>query len=67
MKHLNTVGKIPRYAQGEGLCDNITTTTQARYCFVLMFLTDFVVPLVQPFILWKTSIGGDDTETTTSA
>ncbi|OQC02370.1 MAG: hypothetical protein BWX80_03137 [Candidatus Hydrogenedentes bacterium ADurb.Bin101] len=64
MKHMKPLGTLPQYAQGEGLCDNITTTTQARYCFVLSFLTDFVVPLVQPFILWKTL---QDEETATGA
>jgi len=60
MRHTHPVGTIPQYA--EGLCDNITTVTQARYCFVLSFLTDFVVPLVQPVINWKT---GPNTDSTT--
>ncbi|MFA7693191.1 MAG: hypothetical protein GX117_09990 [Candidatus Hydrogenedentes bacterium] len=54
MKHIRTIGKTPQYA--EGLCDNIVSVTQARYCFVLSFLTDFIVPLVGPLILWKTGI-----------
>jgi len=54
MKHIRAMGRLPQHAQGEGLCDNITTTTQARYCFV---------PLVQPFILWKTTQDGDETAT----
>ncbi len=64
MKHTRMIGNLPQPA--EGLCDNITTTTQARYCFVLSFLTDFVVPLIQPFILWKTNQGAEETETGTT-
>lgn len=62
MRHIHPVGAIPQYA--EGLCDNITTVTQARYCFVLSFLTDFVVPLVQPIINWKTGPDNDSTTET---
>ena len=63
MKHIRTIGRIPRLA--EGLCDNITTVTQARYCFVLSFLTDFIVPIVQPIIFWKTGQEPATTETET--
>lgn len=62
MRHVHPVGNIPQCA--EGLCDNITTVTQARYCFVLSFLTDFIVPLVQPIITWKTTSGTDTTTET---
>jgi len=63
MKHIRVCGAIPAYAQGEGLCDNITGDLQARYCFVLAFFSQVFVPLVQPFILVKASDGiTDDVE-----
>lgn len=68
MRHLNRVS-IPLRAQtspGQGLCTNVTSELQARFCFVLAFLTDVFVPLVLPFIQSKTTANtGDGTSTTT--
>ena len=62
MKHIYRLSNIPAPAQ-EGLCTNITSNLQARYCFVLSFFADVFVPLVQPFILIKASDGiSDDVE-----
>lgn len=62
MKHLHTLGAVPPLAQGEGLCTNITGDLQARYCFILAFFADVFVPLIQPFILVKTSDAVDVAE-----
>jgi len=70
MKHLNRVS-IPVQAQtssSQGLCTNVTDELQARFCFVLAFLTEVLVPLVLPFIQSKTAAGsGTDTTTTTAS
>ena len=55
MKHIQKISDIPACAQTEGLCTNITSDLQARYCFVLAFFSDVFVPLIQPFLLVKTS------------
>lgn len=60
MKHIQSISVIPKRAQGEGLCDNITTDLQARYCFVLAFFSQVLVPLILPFIGLKTSDGAED-------
>jgi hypothetical protein len=52
MKHVRIIGITPRYA--EGLCENIVGERQAFFCFLLSFLRDVLVPLVQPFIALKT-------------
>lgn len=63
MKHISRLSDIPAPAQGEGLCTNITSDLQARYCFVLAFFADVFVPIIQPFILVKASDGiSDDVE-----
>ncbi len=63
MNHICRISKIPARAQSDGLCTNITSELQARYCFVLAFFSDVFVPLVQPFILVKASDGiSDDVE-----
>ena len=51
MRHIRTIGTVPNRAQG--LCDNIVGGAQARYCFVLSFLRDVIVPLVLPFLQLK--------------
>lgn len=67
MKHISRVS-IPLRAQtssGQGLCNNITDSLQARFCFVLAFLTEVLVPLVLPFIQSKTTANtGGGTSTT---
>lgn len=63
MKHIRGISAIPARAQGEGLCDNITSDLQARYCFVLAFFSQVFVPLIQPFILIKTSDAIDEQNT----
>ncbi|HNY87022.1 MAG TPA: hypothetical protein PKN23_11015 [Candidatus Hydrogenedentes bacterium] len=60
MQHTRTVTRIPAQAQSQGLCDNVTGDLQARFCFVLAFLTDVFVPLVLPFIQAKTVTAADD-------
>ena len=60
MKHIRAMSSIPARAQSEGLCDNITSDLQARYCFVLAFFAQVFVPLIQPFILLKTNDALDD-------
>lgn len=50
MKHIKIVGRLPQRAQGDGLCTNITSDLQARFCFVLSFFSQVFVPLVQPLI-----------------
>lgn len=62
MKHICRLSSIPALAQ-EGLCTNVVSDLQARYCFVLAFFADVFVPLIQPFILVKASDGiSDDVE-----
>jgi len=56
MRHTTTITRIPVLAEtapSTGLCTNIVDTTQARFCFVLAFLTDVFVPLIQPFVNLK--------------
>jgi hypothetical protein len=58
MRHTKTITRIPALAQtttapATGLCTNVVDTTQARFCFVLAFLTDVFVPLIQPFVNLK--------------
>ncbi|HOQ89672.1 MAG TPA: hypothetical protein PLO53_02175 [Candidatus Hydrogenedentes bacterium] len=68
MKHLCRI-TVPARAQttsGQGLCTNVTDELQARFCFVLAFLTEVFVPLVLPFIQSKTADSGTDSGTTTT-
>jgi len=60
MKHIHKISDIPAYAQTEGLCTNVTSDLQARYCFVLAFFSDVFVPIIQPFLLVKASDGISD-------
>lgn len=59
MKHLRPVANIP--CRAEGLCDNIVNQTQATYCFILTFMRDIVVPIVQPILLIKYQPSNDTT------
>jgi hypothetical protein len=65
MRHTKNITRIPARAQGTGatpaagLCTNIVSDTQARFCFVLAFLTDVFVPLIQPFVSLKTTTTSD--------
>ncbi len=67
MRHTTSITRIPACAAdtttttGTGLCTNITDSLQARFCFILSFLTDVFVPLVQPFVNLK---AGSSTDTT---
>ena len=50
MRHLTRIS-VPACADSsQGLCTTINDDLQARFCFVLAFLTEVFVPLVQPFI-----------------
>jgi len=60
MRHTTKITRIPAQAQSQGLCDNVTGDLQARFCFVLAFLTDVFVPLVLPFINAKTVTAADE-------
>ena len=60
MRHARKITRIPAQAQSQGLCDNVTGDLQARFCFVLAFMTDVFVPLVLPFIEAKTVTSVDD-------
>lgn len=60
MKHVKFVSIVPERAQGEGLCTNIVGELQARFCFVLAFFSQVLVPLILPFIEAKT--GTEPTE-----
>lgn len=53
MKHIRRMGRLPRPAQTDGLCTDITSDLQARFCFVLSFFSQVFVPLVQPLIAIK--------------
>ena len=56
MRHTKVITRVPARAEttpATGLCTNIEDSLQARFCFVLAFLTDVFVPLVQPFINLK--------------
>jgi len=59
MRHTKGITRIPACAQTTttptGLCTNITDSLQARFCFILSFLTDVFVPLIQPFVNLKAS------------
>ena len=60
MRHARKITRIPAQAQSQGLCDNVTGDLQARFCFVLAFLTDVFVPLVLPFVNAKTVTAADE-------
>lgn len=59
MQHMRKITRTPARAQSQGLCDNVTGDLQARFCFVLAFMTDVFVPLVLPFIEAKTVTSAD--------
>lgn len=62
MRHTKSITRIPACAEtapATGLCTNVVDTMQARFCFVLAFLTDVFVPLIQPFVNLKA--GSTDT------
>jgi hypothetical protein len=67
MRHTKGISRIPACAQTTapttGLCTNVVDSLQARFCFILAFLTDVFVPLVQPFVNLKagTNSSGDTT------
>ncbi|HOJ70040.1 MAG TPA: hypothetical protein PK379_10975 [Candidatus Hydrogenedentes bacterium] len=68
MRHIHRVN-VPVRAQtgsSQGLCTNVTDELQARFCFVLAFLTEVLVPLVLPFIQSKTSASNGTSTTTTT-
>jgi hypothetical protein len=54
MRHTKSITRIPAYAVDTtpptGLCTNIADSLQARFCFILAFLTEVFVPLIQPFV-----------------
>ncbi len=65
MRHTKSITRIPACAQttpptGTGLCTNISDSLQARFCFILSFLSEVFVPLIQPFVNLKagTTSGG---------
>ncbi|NLV41156.1 MAG: hypothetical protein GXY15_07995 [Candidatus Hydrogenedentes bacterium] len=60
MRHTLRITRIPAQAQSQGLCDNVVGDLQARFCFVLAFLTDVFVPLVLPFVNAKTVTAADE-------
>ncbi len=55
MRHMRKISRIPAAADSQGLCTDVNSELQARFCFVLAFLTDVLVPLMLPFIQIKTS------------
>ncbi|MBW7863455.1 MAG: hypothetical protein GX580_11565 [Candidatus Hydrogenedens sp.] len=55
MRHMKKITRIPAVADSQGLCTEVNSELQARFCFVLAFLTDVLVPLMLPFIQIKTS------------
>ncbi len=57
MRHMKKITRIPAVADSQGLCTEVNSELQARFCFVLAFLTDVLVPLMLPFIQIKTSDG----------
>ena len=61
MRHTKSITRIPVCAQTTptptGLCTNITDSLQARFCFILSFLTGVFVPLIQPFVNLKAGSG----------
>lgn len=61
MKHVRMLGRTPLQAQTEGLCTNIVSDLQARYCFVLSFFSSVFVPIIQPFITLKTDTAPEET------
>ncbi len=64
MRHTRSITRIPARAQdtATGLCTDIQDSLQARFCFILAFLTDVFVPLIQPFVNLKA--GSDSSDTT---
>ena len=61
MRHNKTITRIPAYAADTttttGLCTNVVDSLQARFCFILAFLTDVFVPIIQPFVTLKAGGG----------
>lgn len=55
MRHMKKITRIPAVADSQGLCTDVNSDLQARFCFVLVFLTDVLVPLMLPFIQLKAS------------
>lgn len=47
MRHLKRVSNLPAPAQTSGLCEDITTEGQAKFCFVLSFLEGFLLPVIE--------------------
>lgn len=47
MRHLKRVSNLPAPAQTSGLCEDITTEGQAKFCFVLSFLEGFLLPVME--------------------
>lgn len=64
VKHLRALSAMPVRAQGEGLCTNITGDLQARFCFILAFFSQVLVPLILPFIRVKTDTTPEEGENT---
>jgi hypothetical protein len=61
MKHIKILGSLPQLAQSDGLCTNISSDLQARFCFVLSFFSQVLVPLVQPLVGMKAGASVGDT------
>ena len=40
MRHMKKITRIPAVADSQGLCTEVNSELQARFCFVLAFLTD---------------------------
>ncbi len=70
MRHTRPINMpaLAQTSQSQGLCTNVTDELQARFCFVLAFLTEVLVPLLLPFIQSKTATntGGSGSDTTTT-
>ena len=47
MRHLKRVSKLPQPAQNAGICENLGSDTQAKFCFVSTFLETFLLPVIQ--------------------
>ena len=46
MRHVRTISLRPVQAQ-TGICEGIESDFQARLCFLLQFLTGFLLPFMQ--------------------
>jgi len=47
MRHLRSISTIPRKAQETGVCEGIESDFQARLCFMIQFLTSFILPWLE--------------------